>query len=177
MMTASLILALTASLQAPPATEPTVVFVCEHGAARSVIAATYFQKLAAERGLRARAVYRGVTPQADLGEAAVNGLRSDGLTPPSQKPSPLTAGDVDGATVIFAIGCKLPDRATASGKAQSWDDVPTDRGYGPMRDAIKVHVERLVDELLKKPRPPRGGPGTYNPGTSWLPDGIPPPRF
>ena len=174
MMTAALTLALTTSLQAPPPTEPTLVFVCEHGAARSVIAATYFQKIAAERGLRARAVYRGVSPQADLGEAAVNGLRADGLTPPSQKPAPLMPGDVDSATVIFAIGCKLPGMATASGKAQSWDDVPTDRGYGPMRDAIKAHVERLVDELLKKQRPPAGAPGTYNPGTSWLPDGTTP---
>src|SRR5262245_33022411 len=176
MMTASVILTAALTVQAPPATEPTIVFVCEHGAARSVIAATYFEKIAAERGLRARAVYRGVTPQADLGESAITGLRADGLTPPSQKPSPLTSGDVDTATVIFAIGCKLPDRATASGKAQSWDDVPTDRGYGPMRDAIKAHVERLVDELLKKQRPPAGAPRTYNSGR-WQPDGIPPRRF
>src|SRR3954466_12315897 len=37
--------------------EPTVVFVCEHGAAKSVIATTYFNKIAAERGLKARALY------------------------------------------------------------------------------------------------------------------------
>jgi protein-tyrosine-phosphatase len=40
------------------ATQATVVFVCEHGAAKSVIATTYFNKIAAERGLRAHASVR-----------------------------------------------------------------------------------------------------------------------
>jgi len=133
-----------------PSASPNVVFVCEHGAAKSLIATTYFNKIAAEHGLRTRAVYRGVSPQADLSVNALKGLRDDGLTPPSDKPSPIAQADVDAASVIFAIGCTLPKNATASGKADSWDDVPDDKGYGPMRDAIKRHVERLVDELLRR---------------------------
>lgn len=133
-------------------TEPTVVFVCEHGAAKSVIATTYFNEIAAERGLRARAVYRGVNPQADLSVGALKGLREDGLTVPDQKPSPITQADVDMATVMFAIGCTLPSNATASGKADTWDDVPEDQGYAATRDAIRRHVERLNDDLLKKQR-------------------------
>jgi arsenate reductase (thioredoxin) len=132
--------------------EPTVVFVCEHGAAKSVIATTYFNKIAIERGLRARAVYRGVNPQAELSVSALKGLHDDGLTVPDQKPSPITQADVDAATVMFAIGCTLPSNATASGKADTWDDVPEDKGYAAARDAIKRHVERLIDDLLKKQR-------------------------
>src|SRR5258706_3312063 len=101
--------------------DPTVVFVCEHGAAKSVIATTYFNKIAAERGLLARARYRGVNPQAELSVSALKGLREDGLSVPDQKPSPITQADVDTATVMFAIGCTLPSIATASGKADSWD--------------------------------------------------------
>jgi len=134
------------------ASEPTVVFVCEHGAAKSVIATAYFNKIAAERGLRARAVYRGVNPQADLSVGASKGLREDGLVVPDAKPSSITQADVDAATVMFAIGCALPSNAIASGKADTWDDVPEDQGYGATRDAIKRHVERLVDDLLKKQR-------------------------
>src|SRR5712691_7909397 len=92
-------------LSAPTATEPTVLFVCEHGAAKSVIATAYFNKIAAERGLRARAIYRGVNPQADLSVSALKGLRDDGLTTPEPKPSAISQADVDAATVIFAIGC------------------------------------------------------------------------
>ncbi|MBI3492795.1 MAG: hypothetical protein HY047_13615 [Acidobacteria bacterium] len=131
---------------------PTVVFVCEHGAAKSVIATAYFNKIAAERGLRARALYRGVNPQPDLSIGALKGLRDDGLTVADQKPSMIAQTDVDAATVIFAIGCTLPPNAVASGKADTWDDVPEDKGYGATRDAIKRHVEHLIDDLLKKQR-------------------------
>ena len=63
-MIAQLVIVATLSLaQSAVPAEPTVVFVCEHGAAKSVIATAYFNKIAAERGLRARAVYRGVNPQ------------------------------------------------------------------------------------------------------------------
>jgi arsenate reductase len=132
--------------------DPTVVFVCEHGAAKSGIATAYFNKMAAERGLRARATYRGVNPQAELSADALKGLRDDGLPVPREGPSAISAADVDKATVIFAIGCTLPPRAVASGKADSWNDVPGDQGYAAMRDAVKKHVERLVADLLARPR-------------------------
>jgi arsenate reductase len=152
-MIAQLLMIVSLSMTQPtvPA-EPTVVFVCEHGAAKSVIATAYFNKMAAERGLHARAVYRGVNPQPDLSTGALKGLRDDGLTAPDQKPSPIAQADVDSATVIFAIGCTLPTNATASGKADTWDDVPEDKGYGSTRDAIKRHVEHLINDLLKKQR-------------------------
>src|SRR6266542_4462908 len=138
-------LLLTASLATAQRTapaEPIVVFVCEHGAAKSVIATTYFNKIAAERGLHARAVYRGVNPQADLSVGALKGLRDDGLTVPDQKPSPITQADVDTATIMFAIGCTLPSTAARSGKADTWDDVPEDKGYGATRDVFKRDIER-----------------------------------
>jgi arsenate reductase (thioredoxin) len=147
-----LVLAALAIPQAATAVEPTVVFVCEHGAAKSVIATAYFNKIAAERGLRVRATYRGVNPQADLSVSAMRGLKEDGLWVDERKPSLISQSDVDVASVIFAIGCALPSSAAASGKARNWDDVPDDRGYGPTRDAIKRHVEELVDMLLKQQR-------------------------
>jgi arsenate reductase (thioredoxin) len=146
------ILMVTLSMSQPVVTQPTVVFVCEHGAAKSVIATAYFNKIAAERGLRARATYRGVNPQTDLSVGALKGLRDDGLSPPDQKPSPITQADVNSASIVFAIGCTLPSNATASGKAGTWDDVPEDKGYAAQRDAIKKHVEQLIDDLLKKQR-------------------------
>ncbi len=147
-------LLMTFAMAAPQAstTESTVVFVCEHGAAKSVIATAYFNKIAAERGLRARATYRGVNPQAELSVGALNGLRADGMNVEEHKPSPINQLDVDSATVIFAIGCTLPSNAAVSGKAGNWDDVPEDQGYAATRDAIKRHVEQLVEDLLKRQR-------------------------
>jgi len=125
-----------------------IVFVCEHGAAKSVIAAAYFNKLAAERGLRERAIYRGSSPQDELSVATLKGLREDGVPLPTSKPSPITPADVTAATHIFAIGCNLPTHAATSGKAENWSDVPeVGDGYAASRDAIKKHVERLIDQL------------------------------
>src|ERR671931_762381 len=89
--------------------ERPVIFVCEHGAAKSVIATAYFNKLAGERGLPFRATFRGTTPQDDLSVRAVAGLKADGLAIPSGKPTAISDGDVARATHIFAIGCTLPE--------------------------------------------------------------------
>jgi len=129
-----------------------IVFVCEHGAAKSVIAAAYFNKLAAERGLRERAIYRGTSPQDNLSAATLTGLREDGLTSPTSKPASITASDISAATHIFAIGCSLPSQAATSGKADDWSDVPeVSDGYAASRDAIKRHVEQLINQLSGHP--------------------------
>src|SRR6266513_4406299 len=112
-----------------PAKAPSVIFVCEHGAAKSVNATAYFNKLAAERGLPYRASFRGTSPQDDLSTRAVAGLRADGIAIPDGKPSAIASDDVARPTHIFAIGCTLPAAAVKSGKAADWNDVPDDRGY------------------------------------------------
>ena len=147
-------LALALMLSFQPSTRGTpVVFVCEHGAAKSVIATAYFNKLAAERGLPFRATFRGTSPQDDLSVRAVEGLKADGVAIPSGKPAAINEQDVVDATHIFAIGCTLPDKARQSGKAADWSDVPDDQGYPPMRDAIVRHVKQLLDELQRSTKP------------------------
>jgi arsenate reductase len=133
----------------PPSRDMAVVFVCEHGAAKSVVATAYFNKLAAERGLPFRATFRGTAPQDNLSVRAVEGLRADGIAVPTGKPTAISDSDVQDATHIFAIGCTLPEKAVRSGKSADWSDVPDDQGYGPMRDAIVRHVKQLLDELQR----------------------------
>jgi len=145
----SLVAAVLLSLLQAAAQSPSVIFVCEHGAAKSVIATAYFNKIAAERRLPYRATFRGTTPQDSLSVRAVDGLRADGLPVPSGKPAAISEADVSSATHIFAIGCTLPAAAAKSGKANDWADVPDDQGYGPMRDAIVRHVKALLDDLQK----------------------------
>jgi hypothetical protein len=154
MMSVALVALLTVGGQTPPATSVAtrVVFVCEHGAAKSLIAAAYFNKLAAERGLVERAIFRGVSPGDDLSIVAVEGLRADGVPIPAGKPTAITSEDVAQANYVFAIGCTLPKAAVSSGKAADWTDVPGDRGYAPMRDAIVTHVRALLDEIQRQKR-------------------------
>jgi protein-tyrosine-phosphatase len=131
-----------------------VVFVCEHGAAKSVIATAYFNKLSRERGLPYRATFRGTAPQAELSASALQGLRDDGVEIPDGRPSAISVSDVETATHVFAIGCTLPSTVTQSGKAASWSDVPEDEGYVGTRDAIVRHITALLDELQQSPHRP-----------------------
>src|SRR4030095_5910958 len=62
----------------PP--EPRVLFVCLHGAAKSVVAAAHFRRLASARGLSISAVAAGTEPDPELARAAVKGLAAEGLT-------------------------------------------------------------------------------------------------
>lgn len=136
-------------VQTTPPGGPAIVFVCEHGAAKSVVATAYFNKLAADRGLPFRATFRGTSPQDNLSVRAVEGLKADGIAVPTGKPTSIGDADIAAATHIFAIGCTLPDAARRSGKSADWSDVPDDRGYGPMRDAIVRHVELLLANLSR----------------------------
>ena len=58
-------------------TTPTVLFVCEHGAAKSLIAAAYCDKLAKDQRLNYKATFRGVNPDPALNSVAEKGLKQD----------------------------------------------------------------------------------------------------
>ena len=125
-----------------------VVFVCQRGGAKSPLAAAYFNKMAAERGMSVRATFRAVSPQDSLSPDIVEGLEADGVAIPAGVPTALGSADVAGATHVFAMGCELPRAVTASGKALTWD-IPSDGGYGPMRDAIVARVRALLDQIQR----------------------------
>lgn len=130
-----------ASAPAPPR----VLFVCLHGAAKSVIAAAHFQRLAAARGLAMSAVAAGTEPDPQIAPGAVKGLAGDGLTPTSARPRPVTLYDLRSAARIVSFGC---DVAPARGqRVDQWDVPAVSDGYETARRRIVEHVERLVDDL------------------------------
>lgn len=143
----SLVLCACSAQPIPPPAE--VVFVCEHGAAKSVIASQYFNKLAAERGLGARAIARGADPQADLSASAVKGLIQDGMPPKLRAPRPLTASELRSSARIVAFDCELPAMKALRGMDACWDDVPaTAEDYARARDRIRAHIEAMIEQMV-----------------------------
>jgi arsenate reductase len=133
---------------APPPVAAEVVFVCEHGAAKSVVAAQYFNKLAAERGLAIRSIARGAVPQAELSVSAVKGLKEDGLPPAAGAPRPLTADEVRSSARVIAFDCEQPTMQALRGMDACWDDVPaTGDDYARARDRIRTHVAEMVEQI------------------------------
>ena len=129
---------------------PPVVFVCEHGAAKSIVAAAYFNQLAAERNVPVRAVARGLTPQQELSQSAANGLLADGLSPDLTAPVALNQGEAHSALRLISF-LPLPEGLAGDRALIEWDDVPaTADGYDIARDRIVAHVKALIDELAAK---------------------------
>jgi arsenate reductase len=135
----------------PPPVAAAVVFVCEHGAAKSVVASQYFNKLAADRGLAIRSIARGADPQAELSVSAVNGLKADGLPPVAGVPRPLTASEVRNSARVIAFDCEQPAMKALRGMDACWDDVPaTGDDYARARDRIRAHVDAMVEQIVAR---------------------------
>jgi arsenate reductase (thioredoxin) len=135
---------------AKPAAPKTVVFVCEHGAAKSVIAAAYFNKLSAERHLPFHAVARGTTPQPELSKSTIAGLRKDGVSYPPDKPRALTSRDAQGAVRVVAL-CPVAAPIANTARVDQFDVPAPSDGYEKSRDAILKHVRELIDQLAATP--------------------------
>jgi len=131
-----------AAAMPPP---PRVLFVCLHGAAKSVIAAAHFRRLAEARGLAVGAVAAGTEPDPALAPGAVKGLAGEGLTAAPGRPRPVTLHDLSSATRVVSFGCHV---TPASGqRVDQWDVPAVSDGYDAARTRIVAHVEELVSEL------------------------------
>ena len=133
--------------EAAPDGKKVVLFVCEHGAAKSVMAAAHFNRRAQERKLPYRAVAKGTSPQEQLSESAVKGLTAEGLAALPSRPEQVTAADVAAAARVVTFGCDISKVAPGS-RPESWADVPgPGEDYAASRQAIDRHLDALLAEL------------------------------
>lgn len=125
-----------------------VLFMCPHGAAKSVLASAYFQHRAKERGLNIRVDSAGTEPDATVDAAVAKHLAENGYDVPIAKPREVTRDDLATADIVVSMGCDLDGLPEPRGSLLKWDDVP-----GPSEDlagsdeAIRRRVDELIDEL------------------------------
>jgi arsenate reductase len=126
-----------------------IVFVCEHGSVKSLIAASLFERAAAARGMNLRAVSRGVSPDERVPPAIATALRGDGFDVEGYKPQPLTASDLAGAARVIAIGVDLSQHAKAArAPIETWNDIPpASVDYTASKAALERHIGGLLDDL------------------------------
>jgi arsenate reductase (thioredoxin) len=129
---------------------PTILFMCPHGAAKSVLASAYFQRLAKERGLNVRVDSAGTEPDAAVSPAVAAHLERQGYTVPVVRPRKATAGEVAAADVVISIGCDLSGLPAPRGQLQRWDEVPAlSDDFARADEAIRKRVTDLIDELVR----------------------------
>ncbi|MGE0128034.1 MAG: hypothetical protein AB7U82_08140 [Blastocatellales bacterium] len=126
---------------------PVIVFVCEHGAAKSIVSAAHFNKLAQERGLNFRAIARGINPDQQIAPIAAKGLKADELKPDESAPKKISKDDLFGARRVITFYL-LPDGYPGEVKVESWDGVPPmNEDYGKAREWLIGRINRLLEEL------------------------------
>jgi arsenate reductase len=126
--------------------ESVIIFVCEHGAAKSILSAALFNKLAGERRLNFRAIARGTNPEPEIAQKVARGLQADGLKP-GDSPKKISKADLAGAKRVITF-CALPDDYPGSIRVENWDGVlPAIDDYGKARDKLAERINRLLDDL------------------------------
>jgi len=124
-----------------------IIFVCEHGAAKSILAAAYFNKFAQERNLRLHAIARGTHPDEEISPITVAGLHADGLHPNESIPQKLSLEDIETAQQIISF-CELADEFQRKENFEQWKDVPpVSENYEKARDMIVEYLRHLINRL------------------------------
>jgi len=77
------------------------IFVCEHGAAKSILSAALFNKLARERRLNLRAIARGTDPDSEISPKVTRGLQADGWVASEPAPKKISKADLIGASSVI----------------------------------------------------------------------------
>jgi protein-tyrosine-phosphatase len=123
----------------------TILFVCLHGSAKSLIAAEHLNLLARSRGLDVRGESAGVEPDADVPSPVIVGLAADGIDVKGYVPRRVTAEQITAAMRVVSFGCELAFAGPATKPVEQWDDLPmVSDGYSTARDAIVARVETLL---------------------------------
>jgi hypothetical protein len=135
-------------------TASTVVFVCEHGSVKSLMAQEWFNRLARERGLSVRAVARGLTPDPSVPPPIAEALRGDGFDVGGFTPRGLQPADLVGTARVVAIGLDPARLGVSAGAAERWEGIPAaTEGYPAARDVLRARIEALLAGMEARPRP------------------------
>jgi arsenate reductase (thioredoxin) len=137
----------------PAPTEPSesVLFVCEHGIAKSLIARLLFERYAREAGLTVRAESRATAPDASLPAWALEGLGAKQLEADGFTPRLLDEDAVKGATRVVSFD--LPEvastAAACSVNGEQWNELPlASQDFDASHAAIDQRVRELVARLV-----------------------------
>lgn len=127
----------------------TILFLCPHGGAKSVIAASYFNRLAREGGLPfVAAAAAAEDPYGAVPEPVAAMLHDEGFDVHSFRPRRAEAGEIDAANRIVSIDCDPATLPAGRAGVEEWTDVPMASEDLPgSASAIRRHVAMLMEQL------------------------------
>jgi arsenate reductase len=130
-----------------------ILFLCPHHAAKSVIAAAYFNRLAPQSGLTISADSAGTEPDPAVSPVVIAMLSREGMDVLQHKPRRVTVEELIAAQRIISMGCPAEHLEIAPERVEQWNDLPNvSQNPEGARGAIRAHVEPLISELQSNSR-------------------------
>jgi protein-tyrosine-phosphatase len=134
-----------------------LVFVCVHGSAKSLIAAEHFRRLAERQGLTINVASAGTEPDTAIPEHVITGLLGDGIDVRGFRPRGVTREELADAWHVVLFGCELDEMVPPAISLERWDDIPAvSEGFGVARDRIVARLPRLLAEYRSAMDPVAG---------------------
>jgi arsenate reductase len=138
----------------PSSHTPVVLFVCDHNAGRSQIAAAYLNHLG--RGALV-AKSAGSRPSAEVHPAVVEAMAEEGLDISAETPKELTDEALHDANMVITLAGSEAVRVIPGRKYEDWQlrhpDNDSLAHVRPLRDDIKARIQELLSELLPAVHP------------------------
>jgi protein-tyrosine-phosphatase len=126
---------------------PTILFLCPHSAAKSVLAAAYCRQLLWQQGLDWGVEFAGTEPDEVISSAVANLLAAEGFDLAGYRPRLVTFEQLNNAFYVVSLGCNPADLRPRNAIEQ-WDDIPpTSQDLTAARNLIYGRVEQLVHHL------------------------------
>jgi protein-tyrosine-phosphatase len=137
-----------ARLENPGDAKPAVLFLCEHNAGRSQLAAGWLRHLA---GDRVEVFSGGSTPAADTNQGVVASMAAVGIDISTDYPKPWTDEVAEAVDVIVTMGCGDACPIYPGKRYLDWD-ILSPTGQPPhvlaeIRDDVRDRVETLMTSL------------------------------
>jgi arsenate reductase len=125
--------------------QKTVLFVCEHGSAKSIVAASHFKRLATAQGLNVKVFSRGTKPDKAIPQKITQYLAEDKLPEYPNTPEQLMPIDVTSADYVVTF-VQLPDSLNRS-NVEIWNVPSFESGYPAARDSIVNKIQRMIVKI------------------------------
>src|SRR5690349_4657626 len=101
-----------------------ILFLCPHGAAKSVIAVSYFNQLTSQQGVSAQGDFAGTDPSEEVAPLIVEMLRREGIDVSRHRPSHVTDEQLGAADYIISMGCTPEELGLPAEHIVQWNDIP-----------------------------------------------------
>jgi arsenate reductase len=126
----------------------TILFMCPHNAAKSVMAAAYCRQMTAEQQPGWRILTAGTEPDDEPAATVVALLRAEGLAVTAKKPHRVTEAEPAAADWIVSMGCDLTGLVPPGTAVVYWDDIPpTSQDLLGAKQAIINHLVAFMNRL------------------------------